>query len=121
MEILIHHTVRDEILELSLEGKICHANADTVKADTERIAGSHEVKLLLVDISKVVGRPGLGEAYFMVKGYPSVARRFRIAVIDTPENHSFSSFHETVCINDGFRVKHFEDSVTARNWLRNLT
>ena len=117
----IRHAVEDEILALTLRGMISPANADAVKNDVARIAGAHDGKLLLVDISGIEKRPGVGETYFMVKRYPPVARRFRIAVIDRPENRSFSSFHETVCFNDGFRVKHFHEPDEARNWLLGRT
>lgn len=121
MDVEISHTVEDEILALTIRGMISPANADAVKDDVERIAGAHDGKLLLIDISGVEKRPGLGETYFMVKHYPQVVRRFRIAIVDLPENHSFSSFHETVCFNDGFRVKHFHEPDEGRNWLLGRT
>ncbi|MEN6575616.1 MAG: hypothetical protein ABFD90_04675 [Phycisphaerales bacterium] len=77
---------------------------------------AHGCPRLLIDIRGVDGRLGVLDTFNLVSSYPGIAG-VRAAIVDRPENRSWSDFYETVSVNRGYDNKVFTDIDKAIEWL----
>jgi hypothetical protein len=77
---------------------------------------AHNCPRLLIDVRGVDGRLGVLDTFSMVSTYPVMAG-IRAAIVDRPENRSWSDFYETVSLNRGYDNQVFTDIDKAVEWL----
>jgi hypothetical protein len=106
-----------DILELVIQGRATHQNADQIRDAVMDIARDHQ-KPLLVDVRGIEGRLNVGRTYHHVRGRASPPLGRKTAVIDLLENAEHSQFYDITATNAGLNVRHFHTPEEGRAWLR---
>lgn len=90
--------------------------SDEIIAAIFREMAAHNCMRVLADIRGVEGRLGVLETFNMVSTYPCIPG-LRVAILDRPEDKSWSDFYETASVNRGYDNRVFTDLEKAVEWL----
>jgi hypothetical protein len=117
-EYQISSSVNEDILEITLTGKITKDAIPKLEFEVNDIIKLNNLKNLLVDFRAIKGRFGYIEAYERVRNYPPDRYKVKNAIVDIPEHADLESFQETTANNAGLSWKSFTDIDKARAWLK---
>jgi hypothetical protein len=120
MEVVMAWSIETDVQPGYLAIRILgHADArvsEEIVGAVFREIGAQGCPRLLIDIRGVDGRLGVLDTFNLVSSYPAIVG-MRAAIVDRPENRSWSDFYETVSVNRGYDNKVFTDIDKAIEWL----
>ncbi len=108
----------EDILWIVITGKASEQNASEISRVAFEAAAEARPTKVLIDCTKLEGRLSVVDTYYHVREYPSQAYQVaRSAIVDSPDNVTYYSFHETAAANVGAHMKYFTDTNEALGWL----
>lgn len=111
---------KEDILWVILTGKVTRQSASDISRIVFETAQESKPTKMLIDCTQLVGRMSIVDTYYHVQEYPPHSQSYRAdraAIVDTPENVAYYSFHETAAANVGTYMKYFTDINEAIGWL----
>ena len=116
-EYQISSSVNEGIFEIILTGELIESAAEKISNEVIAIIEENHVDTVLADVRALKGR-FFTEAFFCVRNYPPDIYRMKVALVDTPQNSDFQSFHEITAKKSGVSFKYFTNTEAARDWLK---
>ena len=116
-EYQISSSVNEGILEIILTGEVIESAAEKISNELIAIIEGNNIENVLADVRDIKGR-FFTEAFSFVRNYPPDIYRFKVAIVDIPENSTFQSFHEFTAKKSGVSFKYFTNKNAARDWLK---
>lgn len=113
----ISTSVNEGIFEIILKGEVMESAAEKITNEVSAIIKGNSVENVLADVRDIKGR-FFTEAFFGVRNYPSDIYRFKVAIVDIPENTNFQAFHEITAKKSGVSFKYFTNKDAAIDWLK---
>jgi len=114
----ISSSVNNGILEIVLTGEESVNNIEEMKNEIDNIIITNNIKYVITDVRALKGRLGISNTYQRVRRYHPDIHKFKLIIVDLPENADYQRFHETTAVNAGLSLKFFTDIDTAREWLK---
>ena len=95
--------VTEEFVKIVISGEVTRDDVKIITDEIYKIVKLTNSKKLLCDIRKVKGRFGYTDMYFFATNVPSAFFNIQTALVDLPENESYSRFANTWQNIPGYR------------------
>ena len=111
----------ENIVQIETTGTFTLADSVAQIKEAVQLLKENEALLVLCDFSYAVSEISIADLYSLPKLYleHGAPRTIKVGMVlpGTGHRHKDYNFWETRCRNEGFNVKIFDDTQTAKEWL----
>jgi hypothetical protein len=119
MSFEVRHHIEEDVLIIEISGDLGTFEAsERMLLRNRALMKACGKTRVLFDMSGVMKRLEVGDAFFFVRAMPALGKSYRCALLERPQDREYCLFYEATAKNAGHGFKIFFDRSQALLWLR---